>query len=281
MVPLKIVRDTSGRVETIARHFSLQHCIVLLVLAFAMVAVGVVLFNLPMPTATSFRQLKMHGYALALAGLGIWIAVGAVKKIFYPQSRDILIANKQGVRFSFYEAMGTVPWSDIRGFVRVPVARAAWGKEVMVAQLADDQKYMNKARSALVTNNYRPEGKFPMPFATVSSARLTDLAALEEALRTMISQQRIMLAQGGLSADAFREKVVASTQAATRRARSRARWAVFTPLAILIVVFGFAMVYRQIFGLQSLRQAHVVIELGLLAAVASFFVVRRGNKKDA
>jgi hypothetical protein len=281
MVPLKIVRDAGGKIETIARHYSLQRSIVLLIVAFAMVMIGVVLFTLPMPTATSFHQLKIHGLALVLAGLGIWATATAVKRIFHRQSRDVLIADKQGVRFFFYGAMGTVPWSDIRGFVRVPYARVGWGKEVLVAQLADDQKYLNKAKAAMVTNEYLPDGKFPMPFATVASARLTDLAALEEALRTMINQQRIALAQGGLSADAFREKTLASTQAATLRGHSRARWVAFTPLVIMIAVFGFAMAFRQIYGLQALRHAHTVIEIGLLAVFASFFLVRWRKRKGA
>jgi hypothetical protein len=120
-----------------------------------------------------------------------------------------------------------------------------------------------------------------MPFPTLTTARQTDLSALEEALRAMISQQRIGLATGGLPAGAFREKTIAAAQVAAVQARSRARWAAFTPLAIMVAVFAFAMVYRDIYGLQALRQAHGVIELGLVLAAASFFVVRWRKRKSA
>jgi hypothetical protein len=186
MNSLKIARGTDGRITTISRHVTRNDILKGLTLGIGLLVLAGVLFGWPQHQSPSLLVLP-----LLTCGLGIYMVCGCINRLFTPSSRDIRIADASGLIFSRYNTMKTVPWSDISGYHREPAPHRGMGKELLVVQLADSEKYLARERGTLGADDQLPGGKRALPFATLASSSLLDLGELENAMGQFLAQHNI------------------------------------------------------------------------------------------
>lgn len=270
MSALKVDRDQDGRVVAIFRHVTIRQILLGLAAGVILLLIAAGCYQLSTRMfSSSPGNIKLQLVTLIMAGSGIFLVALTLRRVFSPSSRDIRIADGAGVRFMYYGALGTVPWSEISGFARVPAIRKGMGKELLVVQLVDGEKQLARLRAGSSSQSYLPGGKMEIPFATLAASSLLDVVVLEQTLRQLVAQRKMVLTP------ASNPRAVPAV--AAKKAPSRLLQAL--SFIIPIIVFAAAMIYRRHYGLEALRNAQDYFLVAIIAVMASawllFTVLRR------
>jgi hypothetical protein len=271
MNSLSIERDSNNKIVAISRHISVGQISRLLAIGIGLLALGYLLFEFPPGHLLPIARLKMQFCSVLLMGFGIYCIALCGRRIFSPSKRDIRVAGVTGLNFFYYDALETVPWSDVCGFTREKSPRKLLGKELLVVQLANSEKYLARIRARPIQNSFMPGGKMALPFATLATSSIMDLDGLEDGLRQLIAQRNIVLSPAA-------PKIAAEAVRIPRKSRLLQ---VFLMIA-LVVSFSIAMTYRRIYGIDGLRHNYgsivAVVLTSLVLVWVSIMMLRRRNR---
>jgi hypothetical protein len=119
-------------------------------------------------------------------GVVMFVALGfGLRRLAQGRPMDLLIADREGVKFRLYPELGKVPWPDIVRFHYDDGGNFIFGARILYALLSNEETYGKKINWG---SRFAPNKWLAPPFATIEGARAVDLAALKAALEELQAQ---------------------------------------------------------------------------------------------
>jgi hypothetical protein len=173
-------RNAAGDITSIKRRISRLQGFV----GFGMLAL--ILAILVGCIADDWSSPRPRDAMLFFYGVVMFVALGlGLRRLAQGRLMDLLIADRDGVRFRLYPELGKVPWPDIVRFHYDDGMNLKLGERALFALLANEAVYAKKINW---NSAFAPDKWQAPPFATIESASIVDLAALKAALEELQAQ---------------------------------------------------------------------------------------------
>jgi hypothetical protein len=187
MAILNVKRADDGSIAEISKQITAADYLRFGAFAALMAGLAIYLHPFVRVRLTAFVHDMDLQTGAALAVLVVSVGVMLVTLYRLHPGRSILLADRGGVHFLFYQELGTVPWSAIEEFDQEASTLWIEGDTLLVVQLRNQDDWILRLNAS---NMFNPLTANPLrgprvPFATLGGSMSLDLDALQNALSEM------------------------------------------------------------------------------------------------